>query len=204
MSKLGDYLASQCVNPRGVIGKIMTLAMNRANNVMYKGIVAKMKPQGSEKVLDIGFGNGYLEKLIYRQAQCQIEGIDISEDMVIAAAKNNKEAVSKGKVHFAVGDCCNLVFDDASFDVVVTMNTIYFWEDTIKGLKEIYRVLKDDGVFYNAVLTKESLDKVFYTKNGFNKFDAEEYIQMGKEAGFDEISITPLGHKYGIPIEYKK
>lgn len=204
MSKFGDYLASQCGNPRGVIGKIMTLAMNRANNVMYKGIIAKMKPQGSEKVLDIGFGNGYLEKLIYRQAQCQIEGIDISEDMVIAATKNNKEAVSKGKVHFAVGDCCNLVFDDASFDVVITMNTIYFWEDTIKGLKEIYRVLKDGGVFYNAVLTKENLDKVFYTKNGFNKFDAEEYIQMGKEAGFDEISITPLGHKYGILIEYKK
>ena len=42
----------------------MTLAMNRANDVMYKGIIAKMKPQGSEKVLDIGVGNGYLEKLI--------------------------------------------------------------------------------------------------------------------------------------------
>lgn len=96
--------------------------------------------------------------------------------MVIAAAKNNKEAVSKGKVHFTVGDCCNLVFDDSSFDVVVTMNTIYFWNETKKGLKEIYRVLKDDGVFYNAVLTKESLDKVFYTKNGFNKFDDEVMI----------------------------
>lgn len=61
MSKLGDYLASQCGNPRGVIGRIMTLAMNRANYVMYKGIIAKMKPQDFEKVLDIGFGNGYLE-----------------------------------------------------------------------------------------------------------------------------------------------
>ena len=63
-------------------------------------------------------------------------------------------------------------------------------------------MLKDDGVFYNAVLTKESLDKVFYTKNGFNKFDDEEYIQMGREVGFDDISVTPLGHKYGILIEY--
>lgn len=204
MSKFGDYCASQCGNPRGVIGKIMTLAMNRVNNVMYKGIIAKMEPQNSEKVLDIGFGNGYLEKLIYRQAQCQIEGVDISEDMVKAATKNNKEAVSKGKIHFAVGDCCNLVFDDSSFDMVVTMNTIYFWSDTIKGLKEIHRVLKDDGVFYNAVLTKESLDNVFYTKNGFKKFDDEEYIQMGKEVGFDDISITPLDHKYGILIEYRK
>ena len=43
MSKIGDYFASQCGNPRGVIGKIMTWAMNRANHVMYKGIVDELK-----------------------------------------------------------------------------------------------------------------------------------------------------------------
>ena len=42
MGKLGDYLASQCGNPRGVIGKNMTWAMNRANNVMYKGIIEEI------------------------------------------------------------------------------------------------------------------------------------------------------------------
>lgn len=204
MGKFGDYWASQCGNPRGLIGKIVTWAMNRANNVMYRGIVTKMKPHDSMRMLDVGFGNGYLEKLIYKQAKCHIEGVDISADMVNVAAKNNKEAVSKGMAHFAVGDCCDLAFDDLSFDVVTTMNTIYFWSDTIKGLKEIHRVLKEDGVFYNAVLTKESLDNVFYTKNGFKKFADEEYIQMGKEAGFSHISITALGHKYGMLIEYKK
>ena len=63
---------------------------------------------------------------------------------------------------------------------------------------------REIGVFYNAVLTKESLDNVFYTKNGFKKFEAEEYVQMGKEAGFSHISISPLGNKYGMLIEYKK
>ena len=65
-------------------------------------------------------------------------------------------------------------------------------------------MLKENGVFYNAVLTKESLDSVFYTKNGFKKFEDEEYVQMGKEAGFSHISNTALGHKYGLLIEYKK
>lgn len=204
MSKFGDYWASQCGNPRGVIGRIVTWAMNRANSVMYRGIITKMKPHDSMKVLDIGFGNGYLEKLIYKQAQCQIEGVDISEDMVNAATKNNKEAVYKGMAHFVIGDCCDLDFDDLSFDVVATMNTIYFWNDTVEGLKEIHRVLKENGVFYNAVLTKEGLDRIFYTKNGFKKFEVEEYIQMGKEVGFSNIEISSLGHKYGILIQYKK
>ena len=31
MSRFSDYLASQCGNPRGAIGKILTWAMNRIN-----------------------------------------------------------------------------------------------------------------------------------------------------------------------------
>ena len=81
MRKLGDYLASQCGNPHGVIGKIMTWAMNHANNVMYKGIVDELKISPKTKILDVGFGNGYLEKLIIRKSPCSITGIDISEDI---------------------------------------------------------------------------------------------------------------------------
>ncbi len=36
MSKFGDYWASQCGNPRGVIGRIVTWVMNRVNHVMYR------------------------------------------------------------------------------------------------------------------------------------------------------------------------
>ena len=96
MGKFGDDWASQCGNPRGLIGKIVIWAMNGANNVMYRGIISKMKPVETMRILDIGFGNGYLEKLILKQAKCQIEGVDISEDMVDAATKNHQEAVKQG------------------------------------------------------------------------------------------------------------
>ena len=204
MSKFSDYWASQCGNPRGIIGRIITLAMNRANNVMYHGIVDNMKPSEGMTILDIGFGNGYLEKLIYREAKCSIYGIDISEDMVKTASKNNQKGIANGDIHLFVGDCCNLEFEDDSFDTITTMNTIYFWNDTIQGLREIYRVLKDGGVFYNAVLTKESLDKVFYTKNGFKKFEKNEYVEMAQQVGFKNISFKDLGNKYGLLIIYEK
>ena len=90
MGKLGDYLASQCGNPHGVIGKIMTWAMNRANNVMYKGIIEEINISPKTKILDVGFGNGYLEKLIIRKSPCSITGIDISEDMVRKATEANR------------------------------------------------------------------------------------------------------------------
>lgn len=204
MSKFGDYWASQCGNPKGVIGRVMTWAMNRANKVMYYGIIENMKPSEDMKILDIGFGNGYLEKLIYSESKCSIHGIDISEDMVKIASENNKKGIVNGDIHLCVGDCCNLIFENNSFDIVVTMNTIYFWNDTIQGLQEIYRVLKENGVFYNAVLTKESLDKVFYTKNGFKKFELNEYVEMGKQVGFKNVSYRKLGRDYGLLIIYEK
>lgn len=204
MSKFGDYWAAQCGNPKGIIGKAMTWGMNRANKVMYHGIIENLKPSEGMKILDIGFGNGYLEKLIYREAKCSIYGIDISEDMVKTACVNNKKGVADGNIHLAIGDCCSLTFEDNSFDTVVTMNTIYFWNDTIQGLQEIYRVLKENGVFYNAVLTKESLDKVFYTKNGFKKFEQREYVEMGKQVGFKNISFKNLGEQYGLLVIYEK
>ena len=204
MSKFGDYWAAQCGNPRGIVGKIMTWAMNRANNVMYHGIIDNMKLSKNMRILDVGFGNGYLEKLIYKEVQCSIYGIDISEDMVKVASKNNKKGIANGDIALLVGDCCELTFENNSFDIVTTMNTIYFWKDTIQGLQEIYRVLKEKGVFYNAVLTKESLDKVFYTKNGFKKFEQKEYVEMGKQVGFKNISFKNLGKEYGLLIIYEK
>ena len=84
------------------------------------------------------------------------------------------------------------------------MNTIYFWNDTAKGMSEINRVLKDNGIFYNAVISKENLDKFFYTKNGFKKFTKDEYIELGKKAGFRRIRIKKLGNNYGLLIIYMK
>ena len=87
MSRFSDYWASQCGNPRGIVGSIVTWAMNRTNKVMYDGIIENMRSSKGMKVLDIGFGNGYLDALIYRKEQCTIYGIDISEDMVKLASE---------------------------------------------------------------------------------------------------------------------
>ncbi|MDD5793361.1 MAG: class I SAM-dependent methyltransferase [Clostridiales bacterium] len=192
MGRLGEYLGKQCGNPTGIVGKIMTWGMNRVNKFMYKGIIDEIKPNKQMVMLDIGFGNGFLEKLIYKRVHCNIYGIDISEDMLNIALHKNCVGVKNGDIELSIGDCCDLVFENDTFDVVTTMNTIYFWNDTLKGLQEIHRTLKDGGTFCNAVLSKEYLKKVFYTKNVFKFFDKEDYISLGKQAGFKNITIKEL------------
>jgi ubiquinone/menaquinone biosynthesis C-methylase UbiE len=80
-----------------------------------------------------------------KKGSCYLEGIDISEDMVKKATALNRKYVETGRMNFRLGNCCSMEDNDGSFDVVTTINTIYFWEDTKKGMSEIYRVLKPGG-----------------------------------------------------------
>ena len=40
-----------------------------------------------------------------------------------------------------------LPFSDSSFDKIVTVESFYFWPDPEENLKEVYRVLAEDGTF---------------------------------------------------------
>ncbi len=74
-------------------------------------------------------------------------------------------------------------------EIITSVNTIYFWQNTEKGMSEIYRVLKPGGVFYNSVYSKSFLKKSPFTRNIFKFFTKKDYIAIGKRAGFTENGI---------------
>ena len=202
--KFTEYIGSQFGNPRGIVGKICCIIMNVINNAMYKNTVSLVSTEAEDKILDIGYGNGYLIKQLYKKNHSDMYGIDISEDMKLQASKANKCADMDQKLHLMVGDCCNLEFDDEMFAAVTSINTVYFWSDTVKGLSEIYRVLRPGATFYNVVYTKEWLDMLSYTKKGFKKFGPEELIAMGKQAGFSNMEVKDIVKGKSFVVIYKK
>lgn len=139
MNKITEYIGSQLGNPRGLIGKICFFLMNIVNRKMYKDLIACTEADSNSKILDIGFGNGYLISHMYAKSNATIYGIDISEDMLAVASKMNRQAVDDRKIYLSIGDCCNLQFENEMFNIITSVNTIYFWNDTVKGLKEIHR-----------------------------------------------------------------
>lgn len=204
MSKFSEYIGSQFGNPRGFVGAICCVIMNVINRAMYKNTVALVDVSPDDKVLDIGFGNGYLLQLLYNKCKCDMYGIDISEDMVTAATSRNARASRDGKLHLQWGDCCDLPFDENSFAAVTSINTVYFWNNTEDGLAEIHRVLKPGATFYNVVYTKEWLDKLSYTKTGFQKFEAQDLVDFGKEAGFDDVTVKDVVKGKSFVVMYRK
>ncbi len=204
MSRFSEYIGQQFGNPHGVVGFFFCKLMNIINRSMYKETVSLLVLSREQALLDIGYGNGYLLHLADRKFNCRLYGIDISEDMKTLAQKRNKRADKQGRLNLEIGDCCNLQFENEKFDAVSSINTVYFWPDTVKGLSEIKRCLQSGGIFINVVYTKEWLDALKYTEKGFKKFEPEELIELGKEAGFENIEVRQIVKDKSFAVVYRK
>lgn len=168
------YIAEQFGKPTGIGGIISTFFMNRMNQMQYKSVMNNLNSSEKDKVLDIGFGNGYLIEHLAKKNQGDFYGIEISDDMLKNGCKRNSELIKQGKVHLTKGNVMNIPFENSIFDKIYTVNTVYFWEDLDKSLSEIKRVLKPNGIFINAIYSKQWLDNNKYTQYGYSKYTTQE------------------------------
>jgi ubiquinone/menaquinone biosynthesis C-methylase UbiE len=144
-------------------------------------------------VLDIGFGNGFLIKKIFKKnIPVKIYGIEISQDMVNKVSSKYKKYVNNGNLLLKLENIEKTSFENNLFDKICTINTIYFWEDFGKCFSEIKRILKPNGLFLNVIYTKDYLNKIIYTKYGFKKFTAEEIVNITKENGMEIINTIEI------------
>lgn len=95
-----------------------------------------------KKVLDVASGEGYGSALMANAAS-SVTGVDVSADAVAHASAAYAE---RGNLRFIEGSCAKLPFDDATFDTVVSFETIEHIVAQNEFLDEIKRVLKPSGV----------------------------------------------------------
>ena len=187
-----QYIGSQFSNPRGLGGKLSTYLMNRLNQKQYKSVIALFHERKPVHVLDIGFGNGYLLEGLSQKSSAYFYGIEASDDMIRQATKRNAEMIERGRMSLCRGDVVDMEFQDASFDFVYTVNTVYFWSDFKKGYSEVYRTLKPGGVFANLFYSKEWLDSLEYTKYDFRKYTKDEIMGELAEMRFSKVELIEL------------
>jgi len=118
---LTKYIAEQFGNPSGIGGKISTLIMNMTNQKQYNTVIQKLNISANEKILDIGFGNGYLIHKLAEKFKALFWGIDVSEDMLNTAIKRNKRAIEQGNMKLQVGNVSEMEYEACFFDKVYTV-----------------------------------------------------------------------------------
>ena len=193
INKFIKYIGKNFGNPQGIAGIIMTKIMNIMNQKLYNSVLRHINLEPNNIILDIGFGNGYLiNKLFKKNIPIKIYGIEISNDMVNKVSRKNKHHIKNDRLKLLLENIEKTSFENDTFDKIVTINTIYFWENHGKCFSEIKRILKPNGIFLNLIYTRDFLDKIVYTKYGFNKYSVDEIKTLTVENGMKIIEIVEV------------
>jgi len=168
-------------------------SLNIINQRQYKAILDNINLGHNDIILDIGFVNGYfINKLFKKNIPINIYGIEISNYMVNNVSKKYKKYVENSLLKLSLENIANTSFENGTFNKIYTINTIYFWNDLEKCFSEIKRILKPNGMFLNAIYTKGYLDKIIYTKYGFNKYSIEDIKKVTEENGMKINKIVEI------------
>lgn len=148
------------------------------------------------RIIDIGCGDGYgtnkLKKFGY-----DATGIDISMKMVDLARQQFHET----GIRFQQGDVNQLPYPDNYFDGGMVINVLEWTDNPAKSLKEIKRILTNDGVLCVGILgptagpRTHGYPKVYGKNVILNAMMPWEFLQLAKESGFKLLD------SYGV---YKK
>jgi methionine biosynthesis protein MetW len=115
----------------------------------YRKVLKIFSRYKFDRILDVGCGDGNFSVLLKEACKAkEVYGIEISEKDVESARKNGVKAY---QLDIDEGD---FPFEDNYFDAIFAGEVIEHLYDTDHFLDEIYRVLKENGVF---VLTTPNL-----------------------------------------------
>ena len=177
----------------------------RKDRAAYEEIFELIRPLVKvKKVLEVATGTGLIAKSIVNEA-AHIEAVDASEEMILEAKRDNQSA----KLRFSVQDMFHLPYTEESFEVVIVSNALHIVPQPEKALREIRRVLKDDGVLIaptfthaeNSVFGKAKA--IFMRLAGFplhSRWTSEEYLRFLRQNSWTVRKSTVL--KASFPLTY--
>jgi ubiquinone/menaquinone biosynthesis C-methylase UbiE len=149
-------------------------------------------------ILDIGCGGGRtVTKLAGLATEGKVYGLDYSTDSVAIAIKTNREWIKSGRVEIREGSVSQLPFAAAAFDLVVAVETHFWWPDLPGDLRELHRVLKPGGELaiiaevYRGASTKTArLVEKCADKTGMKLLSPDEHRDLLTNAGYSNAQIT--------------
>jgi len=155
-------------------------------------LVADKKP---ENILDIATGTGDLAINLTATNAKEIIGLDISDGMLEVGRKKITSKKLDSIISMVIGDSEDLPFDDNSFDAITVAFGVRNFENLEKGLSEILRVLKPNGIF---VILETSVPTNPIYKFGYNTYSRFILPTIGKIFSKDRVAYKYLSESASV------
>ena len=172
-------MAAQLRRPKGDLGVQIGELMNKGNGRINYDALQILNAGNEDRILEVGMGNGYfVSEILEKNPKVNYTGCDISEEMVAEALKINERFVKNKQADFIKGNLNALPFAQDAFDKIITINTLYFWDDESAVLSELKRVLKANGQLIVSFRPKHQMLNYPFTKYNFNLYSKEDFLQV--------------------------
>lgn len=160
-----------------------------------KKVLALVDAKKPDTILDIATGTGDLAILMTKTNAKKITGLDISAGMLDVGRKKIEQKKLSNKIEMVLGDSENIPFEDNSFDAITVAFGVRNFETLEKGLAEILRVLKPNGIF---VILETSVPKNFPFKQGYYFYTKNILPLIGKLFSKDNSAYSYLSESASV------
>ncbi|MDH5182025.1 MAG: class I SAM-dependent methyltransferase [Gammaproteobacteria bacterium] len=156
----------------------------------------KVPPAGGQRTyLDIGCNKGFLLAAAIED-DCNVHGVELVTELIAPFCNTYpdfKEQVYSDKFQDVAKR-----FSDKYFDIITAIDVVEHFEDPLSDMREVHRILKDNGVF---VIQTPDIDCQKAKTLGCNwgalkplehlhLFGRENFVAFGKKAGFKEVTVS--------------
>lgn len=185
-----------------------------------KKALRMIKDRNNDLVLDIATGTGDLAIEANKILKVdKIIGVDISEGMLNVGIEKIKKLGLTDKIELQMGDSEKLLFNDNTFNTVIVSFGVRNFENLLKGLTDMCRVLKPGGTcmvvefskptsfpfkqfywfystkilpFVGKMVSKDSLAYSYLPESVQAFPDGRAFLDVFEKAGFKETSAKTL------------
>ncbi|MFN2166163.1 MAG: class I SAM-dependent methyltransferase [Anaerolineae bacterium] len=180
--------------PSGWLGRLM-YRRPVGHYGFFRAAIEQLQLQPEDVFLEVGCGGGILLDMALRTVQ-RACGIDHSPDMVELAREKNAPALSEGRAEIVQGDVRALPWEENTFTCAAGIEMLWFVEDPVPALADLYRVLRPGGrlVFVTAAPPQTALSRLFSAPwlRYLHFHPDDELASMLTGAGFRAVQVQRI------------
>lgn len=170
------------------------------------GLIEAAELESGEAVLDVACGTGAVTRLAREAvgAEPRVTGLDVNAGMLVVARAATPEEMD---IEWIQAPAEDMPLPDDSFDVVLCGMGLQFFEDREAGLREMRRVLTDDGravfnlpgpippvfqVFERGLERHLGPEAAGFAAAVFSLHDADELRDLAGRSGFGDVRVDSM------------